>query len=58
MSNNGADITKFKIEILTSDGETYIEDLVDCDGTDETIFANNYCLIPMTTFLDELYSLT
>jgi hypothetical protein len=45
-ANNGASITAYKILI----GPTFVENTQYCDGSDATIKANLYCLIPMTVF--------
>ena len=34
--------------ILKSDGSTMAQSLTYCDGTDPTIRANRYCILPMT----------
>jgi hypothetical protein len=47
-SDNGADITAYKIEIF-SQSSTWLEETTNCDGTDGTIMSNLYCSIPMAT---------
>jgi hypothetical protein len=49
LATNGSPITAYKIEIKQQDGVSYTQDLTDCDGTNPTTVAGNYCLIPMTT---------
>jgi hypothetical protein len=39
-SENGSIITSYTITIRESDGITYTEDLVNCDGSDATIKTN------------------
>lgn len=56
-SSNNVAIDAYKIEIISSNGVTYFEDLIHCDGTDSTIITNLYCLIPMTTLRASPYSL-
>jgi hypothetical protein len=38
--DNGSTITHYTVTIRQSDGTTYTEDSVDCDGTDSTIKSN------------------
>lgn len=47
-SANSNAITAYKIEIKTSDGTTWSQDLVNCDGTSSTITTNTACSIPFT----------
>ena len=54
---NGEAVTKWEIKILEDGGTIYTEDLTNCDGSDPTIFANKYCLIPMTDLIAAPYLL-
>ena len=47
--NGGSIVLGYRIKILESNGFTLTEELTYCDGSDPTIKANKYCLIPMTT---------
>jgi len=51
-NENGAEITAYLIQILTSDGTTYLEETTNCDGTDATIIVGTYCEVPMTSLVD------
>lgn len=44
--------------IEESDGVTYTEDAVSCDGTDSTIVSNTQCSIPISTLTQAPYSLS
>lgn len=55
---NGEFITKYQIKVQTWDLVTFIEDTVDCDGSQLQIIANMYCDIPMTVLRAAPYSLT
>lgn len=57
LNNNGRDIIEYKIQIVSYDG-LYIEDYDNCDGSNPTVITNNYCIIPMSVFLDLPYNLT
>lgn len=56
LKENGAQITQYLIELKTLQG-AYIEMPTLCDGTNENVLANNYCLFPMATFLASPLSL-
>lgn len=45
----GISLTAYIISIKGSDGATYYQDTVDCDGTSNTIITNTICTIPMST---------
>lgn len=45
--NGGANIYKAQIVIKTHDGLSYIEDTINCNATNEDIFQNRKCLIPL-----------
>jgi hypothetical protein len=47
--DNGTSLTAFKIQIRTK-VSTVFATTTHCDGASSTVFANNYCLIPMETF--------
>lgn len=57
-ASNSEPITKYKIEILRSDGTTFSEDLTHCDGSSSIILANMYCIVPMSVLRSSPYSLT
>lgn len=44
--DGGKPVLSYEIKILASDGSTYATD-TSCDGSDATIKANLYCLVPM-----------
>ena len=46
---NSDPLTDYEILILTSVSEVYSTETSSCDGSDNTILANNYCDIPLTT---------
>lgn len=56
-SSNASPITAFKVLIMTSDPLVYLETLDYCDGTNTDVVANNYCLVPMLSFLDSPFNL-
>ena len=47
-ATNGASITAYKIYVRKSDLTTFYIESTYCDGTDNTIISNRFCLIPMT----------
>ena len=49
-TNNNAAIDAYKITVKDSLA-TYSEDLVNCDGSDGTIVAQDFCLISMTNLI-------
>jgi hypothetical protein len=55
--SNASPITKFKVLIMTSDPLVSLEQIDYCDGSSTAVINNNYCLIPMRTFIDEPYNL-
>lgn len=46
---NGSAITSYKILIRTYDGETFVEELTHCDGSDSALVTSTQCTIPLTT---------
>lgn len=48
--NGGSAITAFKIEVKSNSG-TFLQDLIDCDGTKQTIVTAKVCAIPFTTLI-------
>lgn len=48
-ASNGEAITAYRIKVLQSDGVTYSEEPVACDGSGATIVANLQCEIPLAT---------
>jgi len=48
-NNRGATIISYIIKIGTSDNLTFIQDLVNCDGSNAAIRDSQKCLIPFTT---------
>ena len=55
---NGAAITSYTVTILQSDGSTYTEETVNCDGTDSTIITATQCTIPLSVLTSAPYSLS
>jgi hypothetical protein len=45
----GSPITRYLIKIRLVDGITFSEDLTNCDGRQESIIAQKYCLISIAT---------
>jgi hypothetical protein len=54
--DGGSNILSYTIVVMTHDGVTYAEDLVDCDGTDAAIVSGTTCSIPITTLKAAPYS--
>ena len=57
-TSNGSTITSYTILILQSDGSTYTEDSINCDGTDSTIILATQCTIPLSVLTSAPYSLS
>jgi hypothetical protein len=55
--DGGSPITSYTILIQVSDSELYSEDLVNCDGTDPTIFADAVCTVTIDVLTAVPYSL-
>lgn len=55
---NGSPITGFKIYILESDGVTYTQESVDCDGFSSAVINTNECNIYLDTLTSAPYSLS
>lgn len=45
--NSGSLIYQAQIEILELDGVTFTEDLVNCDGSNNSIFDQRSCTFPL-----------
>lgn len=56
-ANNGDEIDSYQILIRQSDGLTFTEELVTCDGTDATIVSTQTCSVPLATLTNAPYSL-
>ena len=56
--SNGASITSYTVTILQSDGSTFSEDIVNCDGSDSTILTARQCKIPLSVLTSTPYSLS
>lgn len=39
-----------------ANSDVFIEETVDCNGSDSTVIANEYCLVQISTFLAEPYN--
>ena len=55
-SNGGLPILGYRVLIEEQDGD-YSETVLHCDGSDMTIRANRYCLIPMSILVSPPYNL-
>lgn len=55
-ADNAEPITAYRIEFSYSGG--WAEDTAACNGTDSTIAANLYCIVPMATLRASPFSLT
>lgn len=55
---NGSPVTKYRIQLVHSDGTTTSENTSACDGSDATVISNLYCDIQMSVFTSSPYSLT
>lgn len=55
--NGGSPITAYSVNIRTSDGLTYIEDTVNCDGSSSTIVAEATCSVPTSVLLSAPFNL-
>ena len=49
-------VTRYEIEILSVDGE-WKQSTLTCDGADETIKAENECLVPLLTLISDDFGL-
>jgi hypothetical protein len=56
--NGGSPLLAYRVKILTSDGVNMSQSLTYCDGTDPSIRANRYCIIPMTALRGSPFLLT
>lgn len=56
-NDNGSPITSYTVLIKYSQGYTFREDSVNCDGSDSTIIANTSCTVPLSTLTSAPYSL-
>jgi hypothetical protein len=55
--DGGSPLVEYKIQIRNMIG-VYIEDKIDCDGSNQLIKANFYCSIPMETLRASPFNLT
>lgn len=55
--SNSDPITKYKIEILDKLGNTWNEDLTNCDGSQSIIISALTCVIPMSVLRASPFSL-
>lgn len=46
----GRTITAYEVQFLMSDGETYIEIPLFCNGRDPFVLSRRFCYIPMLVF--------
>lgn len=46
--NGGSPLTRYTIMIQNSDGTTFDESILHCDGTDSTILSNAQCTVPIS----------
>jgi hypothetical protein len=55
---NGEFITKYQIKFMRNDGlgNNYLEELVNCDGSDIQVITNMYCDVPTTVFRAEPFA--
>ena len=53
----GSAITGYIINIRMSDGISYAQDLVDCNGANSQIVSTRQCIIPVTTVRNLPYEL-
>lgn len=56
--DNGSTITSYTVTIMHSDGSTYTEDLVNCDGSDSSIVSATQCTIPLSVLTYPPYFLS
>jgi hypothetical protein len=56
-SDNGSEITRYTILIRHSDGVSFSEEPVSCDGSDSLILFSLSCFVPITTLNAEPYNL-
>ncbi len=54
--NGATAITSYTIAIRKSDGVTFAEDLVNCDGTNPTIVASRTCTVPVSVLRNEPFT--
>lgn len=55
--DGGSTLTAYAIYILHSDGISYSQDLVNCDGSTSLILTNLQCSVPISTLRSTPYSL-
>lgn len=46
--NGGSPITAYSVKIISSDGLTYYNDLVNCNGSNAAIVATASCTVPIS----------
>ena len=56
LNENGSPLDQYKIEFKTAVG-TYVQLMDGCDGTDANVKANNYCIFPISIFMQSPLSL-
>lgn len=56
-TDNGAPIIGYKIYIIESDGVTFTQESIECDGTSQTLIDNRNCLVDLTTLRAAPYNL-
>jgi hypothetical protein len=57
-SDNGAEITGYKILIRESDDVTFTQESVSCESTNPTLLSTTQCEVPIATLTAAPYSLT
>ena len=55
-NRNYGEITNYIVKIAHSGSPLYSQELTNCDGSDPTIVALNYCLIPSTVLREEPFN--
>jgi hypothetical protein len=55
--DGGSPIFAYKILTRESDGETFTEDLVNCNGSEQTIVDGDSCTVPISALKADPYSL-
>lgn len=57
-TDNGAPVTEYKVYIKEMDTDTtFIQENVDCVGTDSTVISNKYCHVTIATLIASPYLL-
>jgi len=56
--NGGSSVDSYNLQILTSDGATFVEQSTYCNArSDSTVISNRYCAIPMSVLTSEPFLL-